>query len=96
MTFLEGTVGVCGCGSVAHVDDVVSVAATGGNAFYVLNHGCILLVPRDTHRAATMWLRARADNDLCEPTEAELTLVDFELELEHVNSLADIEPLWVK
>jgi hypothetical protein len=92
--FLEGTVGVCGCGSVVHVEDVIYVAATQDGAYYALPHGCAVIVSADTHRAAARWLRAKADNDLAEPTDAELTLVDFELELEHVETLQDLEPLW--
>lgn len=92
--FLEGTVGVCECGLVAHVDDVIYVGAISGAAFYVLRHGCQIVVDKITHRDAARWLRARADNDLAEPSDAELALVEFELELEHTDSLADIEVLW--
>jgi hypothetical protein len=94
--FIEGIVGLCSCGDTVHVEDVVYVAATQDGAWYALNHGCAVIVSADTHRAAARWLRAKADNDLAEPTDAELTLVDFELELEHVETLADVEPLWVK
>lgn len=92
--FLEGTVGVCSCGSVAHVEDVVYVAAVPGGAIYTLKHGCQVIVDKVTHSDASRWLRAKADNDLAEPSDAELALIEFEIDLEHVETIEDLAALW--
>jgi hypothetical protein len=93
--FINGVVGVCPHGRELRVSDVQSVARLeDGRVLYVGKCGDGVTITQATHRHATQWLRAKVTGDTPMPSDEELQLIEFEVDLEHVNDLSDLEALW--
>lgn len=92
--FIEGVVGICGCGLEVHVDDVRIIAVVDGSVEYTSKDHCVVVVSPQTHLLASRYLRAKANHTFRDPSDEELILLEFEQALEDVRTPSDLERSW--